>query len=232
MKYSNVEKGIFVKRLHRFGATVVIRGREEYVHVRNTGRCREILKPGAEVYLERGDNPDRKTRYSIVSALKDGAFFNIDSQVPNTVVFDAIKKNAIPELSGFGNIAREVTYGNSRFDIGFHYKGWKSGFIEVKGVTLDVDGVAMFPDAPTKRGVKHLNELTRAVSEGYDAYVFFLLQYRPADVFTPNRETDPCFAEALMAAKKGGVGIIAYDSIVTDDSIEIGGPVELSAGLG
>jgi sugar fermentation stimulation protein A len=232
MKYVNLEKGIFVERLHRFGAMVVIGGREEYVHVKNTGRCREILIPGAEVYLERGSNPNRKTRYSIISALKDGAFFNIDSQVPNTVVFEAIMEGSIPELSELSNISREVTYGNSRFDIGFHDKGGKCGFIEVKGVTLDVDGVAMFPDAPTKRGVKHLKELTRAVGEGYGAFVFFLLQYRPADIFTPNRGTDPGFADALTEAKKGGVGIIAYDSIVTNDSIELGGPVELSAGLG
>lgn len=231
MKYENVYKGFFIERLHRFGAMVTIDGKEEYVHVKNTGRCKELLTQGAIVYLEKSDNPERKTRYSIISTLKNGNMFNIDSQAPNTVVYEALIQGQIQKMTDLKTIKRETVYGNSRFDISFQRNNGNMGFIEIKGVTLDNDGVAMFPDAPTKRGVKHLNELMESIKQGYEAFVFFLLQYSPADVFMPNSKTDPLFAETLVSAHEAGVNIMVYDSVVKVNEIRLGKPIVLAPEL-
>ena len=231
VRYRNITEGIFHERLHRFGAVVSIEGSREYVHVKNTGRCREILLPGSTVFLEKSDKPVRKTRYSIVSAYKGNMLINIDSQVPNRVVEEAIVNGYIGEFADIRELKRERTYGRSRFDLYFERYNGARGFIEVKGVTLDVEGTAMFPDAPTARGVKHLNELVAAKGDSYEAWVMFLIQYKPVKIFTPNNKTDPGFAETLIKAADKGVRILAYDSIIQRDSISIGSPVLVKLGL-
>lgn len=174
MIYSNIHQGVFIKRLNRFVAIVEIDGKEETVHVKNTGRCKELLVKGAIVYLEYVDKESRKTKYSLISVIKNNQYFNIDSQVPNYVIEEALTNNRIKELENLDYMKREQTYHNSRFDIYFE-RGNRKGFIEVKGVTLEENKVGMFPDAPTKRGTKHLNELIRAKEEGYEAYIIFLV---------------------------------------------------------
>lgn len=223
----NIYEGIFFERPHRFGAIVDINGEAEYVHVKNTGRCKELLIPGTKVYLEKSSNPNRKTAYSLISVQKDRLLINIDSQVPNQVVEDAIRENKIQQFADLAFLKREVTYENSRFDLYFERKNKSKGFIEVKGVTLDIDGTAMFPDAPTKRGTKHLLELKKAYNEGYETYIFFLIQYRPVKRFIPNYATDPVFSNTLNKVSKKGVTAIAFDSIVTVDSIDIGKQISL-----
>jgi sugar fermentation stimulation protein A len=227
MKYINIHNGIFRERIHRFGAIVEINGSNEYVHVKNTGRCREILVSGTEVFLEKHDNPDRKTKYSLISAYRGDMLINIDSQVPNKVVFDALANNTIRLISDIKSMRREKKFGTSRFDIYYEKTDGSAGYIEVKGVTLDIEGAAMFPDAPTPRGRKHLIELAEAVDMGYDAHVFFLIQYKPVRIFKPNKMTDPAFAKALKDTVESGVKIHAYDSIVTEDEIIIGSRVDI-----
>ncbi len=226
MKYSNVRTATFLQRPNRFIAHVLIEGREEIVHVKNTGRCREILQKGTEVILEEATNKDRKTKYSLIAAYKGDVLINIDSQIPNAVVFESIKENMVKELLNVSKLNREVVYGNSRFDLYFE-AGEKKGFIEVKGVTLENDGVAMFPDAPTERGTKHIYEMIKAVEEGYSGYIFFLIQMKGVQCFTPNSLQDPKLAEALSLAKKKGVSILAYDSVVTMDGIVLGDPIKI-----
>ena len=226
MKYTSVRKGLFLRRPNRFTAHILLDGQEETVHVKNTGRCREILRENTPVLLETGTNPLRKTRYSLVGAYKGQMLINIDSQSPNTVVYEAIKSGRLKEFHPPLLLRKEVGFGNSRFDIYLETPSQKV-FIEVKGVTLEENGIAMFPDAPTERGAKHLYELIKAVEAGYSSYVFFLVQLKGAKLFTPNSKTDPAFCEALRAAHKNGVGILAYDSIVTEDSILLGDPVEV-----
>ncbi|HRX41639.1 MAG TPA: DNA/RNA nuclease SfsA [Clostridia bacterium] len=230
MKYDNILEGVFIERPHRFGAMVDIDGRVEYVHVKNTGRCRELLIPGVRVFLEKSKKDNRKTGFSLVSVVKGNLLINIDSQVPNQVVEESILIKAIPEFADVVHLKRESRYGNSRFDLYFERDNGSSGFIEVKGVTLDNDGTAMFPDAPTQRGLKHLLELEKAAAEGYEAYVFFLAQYSPAKVFVPNFRTDPNFSEGLNKVNDNGVKIIAYDSIVEKDSIVINEPIAINLG--
>lgn len=222
MNYKNIEEGVFLERLHRFGAIVRMGHGIEYVHVKNTGRCREILVPGVRVFLEKGNNPDRKTSYSLVSAYKGSMLINIDSQVPNEVVYNSLSKHAIDVFPKMKLLKREVSYRKSRFDIYYETFNGENGFIEIKGVTLDVDGTAMFPDAPTIRGRRHLIELSEAVKSGFKAHVFFLIQYKQANLFMPNRVTDPEFARALACAFKAGVSIHVYDCYVTESGIEIG----------
>jgi len=227
MKYKNISQGIFLERLHRFGALVEIDGVVEYVHVKNTGRCRELFIPGVKVYLEKSDNPERKTKYSLISVYKKEMLVNIDSQVPNQVVHEALLNG---KISGFDDVCclkREVTYGNSRFDIYYETESGSRGYIEVKGVTLDDSGTAMFPDAPTLRGKKHLIELADAKKAGFEAHVLFMIQYKPANVFTPNRVMDQAFADALTFAADSGVSIHAYDSVVTEDEITVGDSVQV-----
>lgn len=219
MKYERIEPGKFIERPNRFIAYVEIAGRKETVHVKNTGRCAELLRPGAEVYLQKTDNPERKTQWDLIGVKKGKRMINMDSQIPNKVVEEWIRKgNLFPNAS---LIKPEKTYKESRFDLYIEEDGRKI-FVEVKGVTLENDGVVKFPDAPTERGVKHLNELCSAVEEGYEAYVFFVVQMKGVKYFTPNMKTHPAFGEALENAQKQGVHILAYDCKVGKDCIEIG----------
>lgn len=225
MKYKKIIEGIFIERPNRFIAQVLIDDIEETVHVKNTGRCRELLIPGAKVILEDcSDNPNRKTRYSLIAVYKGDILINMDSQVPNAVVFESIKENCIPAIGKINSIKREVTYQNSRFDIYFETDN-KKGFIEVKGVTLESDSIAMFPDAPTQRGTKHVLEMVKAVEEGYTGIIFFLIQMKGPKEFRLNWEMDKEFSEAVRFANENGVTIMAYDSIVYEDSIELGKPI-------
>lgn len=218
MKYSNIVEGIFINRPNRFIANVIIDGKSEKVHVKNTGRCKEILKQGTKVYLERSNNPNRKTRYSLISAYKEESLINIDSQAPNEVVYSSILSNKVDELRDIDLLKKEVTYGNSRFDL-YYEKNNAKGFIEIKGVTLETAGISMFPDAPTKRGTKHVLEMTKSLEEGFENYLFFLIQMTDVSCFKPNKVMDEQFSTALLKAKNAGVHILAYDSIVKKDEI-------------
>ena len=225
MQYEKIVEGKFINRPNRFIAEVEIDGVVERVHVRNTGRCKELLLPGATVLLEdcRGV-PNRKTAYSLVSVYKGSTLINMDSQIPNDVVYRALVDDKVESKSGLDYVKREVTYENSRFDI-YYERGDVKGFIEVKGVTLEGDGIARFPDAPTTRGTKHINELVRAASEGYEASIFFLIQMDGVHEFKLNWETDPVFSETVLNASVNGVNILVYDSVVCETGISIGSPV-------
>jgi len=216
MKYANICKGYFIDRPNRFIAHVEINGNAETVHVKNTGRCAELLRPGAEVYLQDSKNPARKTRYDLIGVKKGERQVNMDSQVTNLVVKEWIENGNLFESVSL--IKSEYTYGNSRFDL-YVEAGGKKIFIEVKGVTLENDGVVRFPDAPSERAVKHVEELMQAVKEGYESYVFFVIQMKDVSYFTPNIDTHAAFGEALIHAAKQGVKILAYDCDVEEDSI-------------
>ena len=221
IKYKNIQEGTFLSRPNRFLADVEIDGQVERVHVKNTGRMKELFLPGVKVYCRYVASPTRKTKYDLITVDKKGILFNVDSQVPNAVVTQAILEGRVSEIPSFDYFKREYTYGDSRLDLYGEY-GDQKCFIEVKGVTYEKDRVAKFPDAPTLRGVKHLYSLMNAVKEGHRACVFLLLQYRGADYFTPQDERDPLFGETIRLAEKEGVEILLYDSIVTKDSITIG----------
>lgn len=216
MRYGKVEKAVFLRRPNRFIAEVLLNGEEITVHVKNTGRCRELLVTGAIVYLEKSDNPERKTQYDLIAVEKGDILINMDSQIPNGVCLEWLKRSGL--FSGCAEYRREVTYGNSRFDI-FVRDGERRAFVEVKGVTLELDGVAMFPDAPTARGAKHLEELIRALDDGYEAYVIFVIQMKGPREFRVNDATDPSFGKALRRAKDAGVKVIAVDCKVICDTI-------------
>ena len=202
MKYSSVIRGKFVSRPNRFIANVIIDGAPAVAHVKNTGRCRELLLPGAEIYLEKSDNLQRKTEYDLIAVRKsNGLLVNIDSQAPNKVVREWLDQQS------FDLILPEFTYGNSRVDF-YMEKGDRRFLLEVKGCTLERDGVGFFPDAPTERGAKHLRELRRAALEGYSAAVAFVIQMDGVSEVRPNTETDPEFAKAMIEAEKAGVTIL------------------------
>ncbi len=206
MKYEHIKRGIFISRPNRFIAHVDIDGREEVVHVKNTGRCRELLVPGAVVWLEESMKPERKTKYDLVSVEKGSRFVNMDSQAPNKLFQEwAMAGNFDGELS---LLKPEHKWGNSRFDF-YAEAGERKILIEVKGVTLEREGVVLFPDAPTERGVKHINELMSALDEGYESWIVFVVQMDGVLYFTPNAETHLQFAEALKKAKLAGVNILA-----------------------
>lgn len=226
MKYPNIKQGIFLERPNRFIAHILVDGVLEIVHVKNTGRCREILQPGVNVILEKAGHSKRKTLYSLIAVYKDRMLINIDSQVPNQVIYEGLKQGLLPEFGKLTRIAKEVRRGNSRLDLYYENELGK-GFIEVKGVTLERDGMALFPDAPTERGVKHLLELVEAVKSGYQGCLFFLIQMTGPTSFQPNAVMDPKFSEALLLADNSGVKIMAYDSIVTEDGIILGKPVKV-----
>lgn len=218
VKYGKIVYGTLERKVNRFIAEVMINGVKEQVHIKNTGRLKELLQPGAEVLLELSDNPKRKTRYSLIAVNKNGNLVNIDSQAPNAVVYEALKSGKLQEFGMVSKVKREVTFGDSRFDFYFEKEDEK-GFIEVKGVTLENDGVGMFPDAPTSRGTKHILELAKAVQEGYTCSVLFVVQMKGCRVFTPFREMDPAFADALLYASQQGVRVLAYDAIVSVDEL-------------
>ena len=222
MRYSNIYKGKFIERPNRFIAICEIEGKEEICHVKNTGRCRELLQKGVTVYLEKSSNPNRKTQYDLVSVEKNGKLINMDSQVPNFVVTESLNKI----FNDIKFVKQEYKYGNSRFDIYVETKTDKI-FVEVKGVTLENDGIVRFPDAPTERGIKHLKELQKAVNEGYRTCVVFLVQMKDVKHFEPNIETHPEFANELKRASENGVEIFVFDSIVTPEEITMNNRVEL-----
>ena len=218
MKYERIERGRFLERPNRFIAYVEILGKKETVHVKNTGRCAELLVPGATVYVQKSDNPERKTQWDLISVKKEERMINMDSQIPNKVVEEWIRKgNLFPNAT---LIRPETTYGNSRFDLYIEENGRKI-LMEIKGVTLEKDGVVRFPDAPTERGVKHVEELVEAVKAGYEAYMFFVIQMKNVKYFTPNDDTHAAFGEALRKAHKQGVKVLAYECEVEADSIAI-----------
>ncbi len=223
MKYKNIVKGRFLERPNRFIARVEINGATETVHVKNTGRCRELLQKGSTVYLEKSDNPERKTKYDLVAVEKKregkpDLLINMDSQIPNAAAEEWLKKGNVFYENAV--IRREVKYGGSRFDF-YIEDGDRKAFLEVKGVTLEKDGVASFPDAPTERGIKHINELCECLKNGYEAYILFVIQMKEISLFTPNYETHSEFGKALCQAEQAGVKIKAVDCVVTADSIEI-----------
>jgi len=227
MEYANTVRGTFVRRLNRFAAEVELEGKTERVHVKNTGRLKELLVPGAEVVLETASRADRKTKHSLIAVRKNDAFVNVDSQIPSAVVEEALRAGKVKEIGEVRTIRREAVYGNSRFD--FYYEtGERKGFIEVKGVTLAQDGVALFPDAPTARGTKHVLELAEAVERGYEGVALFLVQMKGCRRFAPHAEMDPAFAEALERAARRGVRVLAYDSEVTASAIVFGEPLEVA----
>lgn len=213
-----------MERPNRFIAYAELNGKKETIHVKNTGRCAELLRPGAVIYVQESGNPARKTKWDLIAVEKGDLLINMDSQIPNRVVQEWIEAgNLFPDVS---LVRPETTYGNSRFDL-YVEAGEKKIFIEVKGVTLEDNGVCRFPDAPSDRAVKHLEELVRAKKEGYEAYVFFVIQMKGVSYFTPNTDTHPAFAEALRQAKEAGVNILAYDCNVTPDSIVVSEPVDV-----
>lgn len=214
MDYENIRRGTFVSRPNRFIAMVNIDGKIEICHVKNTGRCRELLIPGVTVILQEFDSITRKTKFDVIAVYKGNLLINMDSQAPNKVA-----KEIIHEM--FDNVTLmkpEYTYKNSRLD--FYIETTTDRILmEVKGVTLEKDGVAMFPDAPTERGKKHLNELSFAISEGYKACILFVIQMKGCHCFVPNNQTHPAFGQALKAAEKTGVKIFAVDCVVTENSL-------------
>lgn len=218
MKYERIEKGYFLERPNRFTAEVEIQGKKEIVHVKNTGRCAELLVPEATVYVQRSDNPERKTKWDLICVKKGNRLINMDSQIPNKAVKEWIEAGNLCENPTM--LRQEVTYGNSRFDL-YAEEEERKIFIEVKGVTLEEDGVVKFPDAPTERGVKHVEELCKAVRDGYEAYIFFVIQMKNVKYFTPNTRTHPEFGKALQKAREQGVHIVAYDCEVKKDEIKI-----------
>lgn len=223
MNYERIRKALFLERPNRFIAYADIDGKRETIHVKNTGRCAELLIPGAVIYVQESRNPDRKTKWDLIAVEKGKRMINMDSQAPNQAVREWIEEgNLFPDA----NVVKpEMTYGNSRFDL-YVEEGNRKIFIEVKGVTLEEDGVCRFPDAPSDRAVKHLEELIRAEKEGYETYVFFVIQMQDVRYFTPNTETHPAFAEALRKARKEGVRILAYDCEVGPDRMRIRQPVD------
>ncbi len=222
MKYERISKGTFLERPNRFIAYAELDGKTEVIHVKNTGRCAELLIPGASIYVQESDNPARKTKWDLIGVEKGSRMINMDSQVPNLVVKEWIESGHL--TSDIRMVRPETAYGNSRFDL-YVETGSSRIFIEVKGVTLEEEGVVRFPDAPSDRAVKHLQELEKAVREGYEAYVFFVIQMKGVRYFTPNMDTHPAFCEALKSAKAAGVNILAYDCRVSGDQIEIADPV-------
>ena len=224
MKYENIVKGNFISRPNRFIAEVLIDGNKETVHVKNTGRCKELLVADAEVYLSVSLNPLRKTKYDLIAVRKGEKLINMDSQIPNDTAEEWLKKCNL--FSENAVIKREVTYKKSRFDF-YIEDGDRKVFLEVKGVTLENDGVAMFPDAPTERGVKHINELISLKKDGYEAFVLFVIQMKEVTLFKPNDFTHKAFGDALREAEKSGVNIIAVNCEISENSIEIIDEIEV-----
>ena len=219
MKYKNIKKALFLERPNRFIAYARLGEETVKCHVKNTGRCKELLIPGeTTVFLEdHGEGTGRKTRYSLIKVIKNGRIINMDSQAPNQIAFDWLKKGGLYDDITF--IKREQKYGNSRFDIYYERGDGIKGFMEVKGVTLEEDGVARFPDAPTERGVKHIYELIQAVKCGYEANILFVIQMKGIKHLEPNYKTHQAFGDALKEAKEAGVNVMAVDCVVTEDEV-------------
>ena len=216
MRYDNIRAGVFLSRPNRFIAHVDVDGRTEVCHVKNTGRCRELLVPGAAVWLTESANSARKTRYDLVAVQKGERLINMDAAAPNRVFGEYLAAGLL--LPSPTLIRPETRFGDSRLDF-YVENGETRAFCEVKGVTLERDGAALFPDAPTERGVRHLGELARCVEAGFSAWAVFVIQMEGVDYFAPNRETHPAFADALRAARDAGVHLLALDCRVTPDSL-------------
>ena len=218
MNYGKMVSGTFLARPNRFVAHVEINGVTQVCHVKNTGRCRELLPVGAKVWCEESANPKRKTKYDLITVKKGDRLINMDSQAPNAAAGEWLCSGGLGKVE---ELRAETVYGDSRFDYSFTLDG-KKCFLEVKGVTLENDGVCAFPDAPTERGVKHLRGLTKAVAEGYGAYVLFVVQMENVEYLKPNDVTDPAFGQALRDAAAMGVHILAMDCRITPESIVFG----------
>lgn len=233
MEYENIREGRFIERINRFVARVEVCGTEVRAHVKNTGRCRELLVSGATVYLEdfAGRMGSRKLRYSLIGVRKGTLLINMDSQAPNQAVKEAFEDGALllPDFGQAVKIQPEKTYGESRLDFYIENQNGEKGFVEVKGVTLEAGGIAAFPDAPTERGIKHIQELARAKEEGYYVCALFVIQMKGVRCFYPNDRTHPQFGDALREAEKKGVRILACDCQVTETSMKLDSwiPVDL-----
>lgn len=231
MKYEKIVAAKFISRSNRFVAKVLLNGEEVFVHVKNTGRCRELLVPDAVVYLEDFTlrKGKRKLLYDLVAVRKGDLLINMDSQAPNKVAGEALKSGII-KLYGMSELTiihPEKVYESSRFDFYIEGRNGEKGFVEVKGVTLENDGIVSFPDAPTERGVKHINELAHAHEKGYHCYVLFVIQMSGARKFVPNDVTHKAFGDALRYAAQNGVDILAYECMVTPDSLKITSPIPI-----
>ena len=218
MHYANMTPGVFLARPNRFIAHVDIDGQAEIVHVKNTGRCRELLPAGAQVWCQRSDNPSRKTKHDLITVRKGSRLINMDSQAPNIAAREWLLSGGLGPVE---NLRTETTHGDSRFDFSFTLQG-KKCFLEVKGVTLETDGICAFPDAPTERGAKHLRGLQACAEEGFGTYVLFVIQMSDVKHLHPNDATDPNFGRALREAAAAGVQVLAVDCAVTEDSMTIG----------
>ena len=221
LEYTSMVPGRFLSRPNRFIAKVDIGSQEETVHVKNTGRCRELLTPNAQVWCRFDPNPARKTRYDLITVRKGDRLINIDSQAPNAAAKEWLLGGGLGEIE---NLRAESFHGDSRFDFSFTRDG-KPCFLEVKGVTLEMDGICAFPDAPTERGAKHLRGLEALAQQGYGAYVLFVIQMSDVKYLCPNDATDPAFGAALRSAAAAGVQVLAMDCAVTEDTMEIRLPV-------
>lgn len=218
MRYdTEIVKGCFLNRPNRFIANIEMNGNEEICHVKNTGRCRELLPYGAKVWCSVSNNPARKTKYDLIVVEKNGFLVNMDSQSPNQAAKEWLASGGLGTIY---DLRPETVHGDSRYDFSFTKDG-KKCFLEVKGVTLENDGVCSFPDAPTERGAKHLKGLTHAVKEGFGAYILFVIQMEGMKYLEPNRKTDPKFSEALVEAAKNGVNILAVECHVTPNTMQI-----------
>lgn len=223
MQYQNMVAGIFLARPNRFIAHIEIDGKLEICHVKNTGRCRELLPMGAKVWCQQFDNPNRKTKFDLITVQKGQRLINMDSQAPNIAAKEWLMAGGLGAIS---ELKAEYTHGDSRFDFSF-LKDGRRCFLEVKGVTLENNGICAFPDAPTERGVKHLKGLTALAREGYGAYVLFVIQMADVNCLRPNDTTDPAFGKALREAAENGVQVLAMDCAVTENSMAIDKPVEV-----
>ena len=223
MEYQNIYLGSFLSRPNRFIAHVVIDGLEEVCHVKNTGRCRELLTEGAAVWCQRSDNPNRKTKFDLIAVQKGSRLINMDSQAPNAAAKEWLLGGGLGDIE---DLRPETFHKDSRFDFSFRKDGTLC-FLEVKGVTLETDGICAFPDAPTQRGTRHLQGLTEVVKEGLRAYVLFVIQMTDVAYLRPNDATDPAFGQALREAAAAGVEILAMDCNVTESSMVIGNPVKV-----
>ena len=223
MKYGSMVPGRFLQRPNRFIAHVEIQNETQICHVKNTGRCRELLPPGAQVWCEVAQNPARKTKFDLITVQKGHRLINMDSQAPNTAAREWLLAGGLGQID---NLRPETVHGGSRFDFSFTKDG-RPCLLEVKGVTLENDGVCAFPDAPTQRGARHLRHLAQAVQEGYGAYVLFVIQFSPAKYLHPNDKTDPKFGQALRQAAENGVQVLAMDCTVTPESMVLQNPVEV-----
>lgn len=223
MIYENMQPGIFRERPNRFIAHVELDGKLETVHVKNTGRCRELLVPGAKVWCQKSENPARKTKFDLICVEKGPYLINMDSQAPNKAVQEWLLGGGMGQIR---DLRPETVHGDSRFDFAFQKDG-KQCYLEVKGVTLEDGGICAFPDAPTERGAKHLRGLQRAAQEGFGAYVLFVIQMKPVRFLHPNDITDPDFGSALRQAAAAGVRVLAVDCFVSPTEMRIADYVEV-----